>query len=342
MSAQLTEFVAAHRSKLPLLVVTLVALVVPVILGDFLLFLAASILAFGLYGSSFDILFGYTGLLSFGHSVFLGAGAYAAALAVAEHGQSAFAGFLIAITFASALAFVVGLIAIRLKSHGFVILTILVALSFRLLAETFSSITGGTDGIIVTVPPIQLPVVGELLFIDPVVRYYTTLAVVMVSLFFIYRLVNSPVGLVFQMIRENEERAKMLGHNVMVYKLISFVVSGLFAGAAGVLVVYINGFVSSEILSVLVASEAVIFTILGGAATIIGPIFGAILIRGAENYISQITNAYPLLVGVILLLTILFEPRGIVGIATRVRERFVGTNGSTNDGVDYSETVDND
>jgi branched-chain amino acid transport system permease protein len=306
----------------------LVAIAIPLLIGDFLLFLAASALALGLYGASFDLLYGYTGLLSFGHSVFFGAGAYAATFALNDFGQGVFVGLIAAFLLTALVAVGLGIIAVRVKSHGFVIVTILIALIAQLLAETFTDVTGGTDGLIVSVPPVRLPGLGEFTFFDPLFVYYFTLVVLVVSLLFMYRLVNSRMGLVFRMIRENEQRARMLGYDVTIYKMVAFIASGAFAGVAGVLAMYINGFVDASQFSLIVAGDAIIFTMLGGRATLVGAVIGAVLIEGSSSYVSQLTDAYPLIIGLLLLVTVVAEPDGLVGLWNRLRDRFTGTDAS--------------
>lgn len=305
--------------ELALAAVLAVVLVLPRYLGNFLLFLAASILALGLYGASFDLLYGYTGLLSFGHSVFFGAGAYVATFALNDHGQGVLVGLVVGFLATGLIAVGLGLVAVRVKSHGFVIVTLIIALIAQQLAESMTDITGGTDGIVVIAPPLSIPWLGEFSLLDPAVRYYFTLGVVLVSLYLMYRLVNSSTGLVFRMIRENEQRARMLGYNVTVYKLIAFVASGAFAGVAGVLAVYVNGFVNASQFSLLQAGDAIIYTMIGGQATLIGGVVGAVIIEGTSNYVSQLTDAYPLIVGLLLLVTVVVEPDGLVGLWKRLR-----------------------
>lgn len=302
-------------------VLAAIAVAFPFTAGDFILFLAASILALGLYGAAFDLLYGYTGLLSFGHAVFFGVGAYTAAFAIQDFGQGVFLGLLAGFVITALIAIGLGLIAIRVSSHGFVIVTILIALIANLAAVSLTSITGGTDGLIVIVPNVVLPGLGEFSMFDPLFRYFFTLAVVVASLLVMYRIVNSPVGLVFRMIRDNEKRARMIGYNVTIYKLAAFSISGAFAGLAGVLSTYITGFVSASEFSLIVSGDAIIYTLVGGRATLIGAIFGAVLIEGSSNFISEVTDAYPLIIGVLLLVVVIFEPEGLAGILSRARER---------------------
>lgn len=297
-----------------------IAVIYPFTVDNFLLFLGASVLALGLYGASFDLIYGYTGLLSFGHAAFYGVGAYAATFAIQDYGQGVLTAMLVGFLVTAVIAIGLGLIAIRVSSHGFVIVTILIVLIANLAAVSLTSITGGTDGMSVIVPELALPMLGEFSMLNPMFRYFFVLAVVGVSLMAMNRLVNSPIGLVFRMIRDNEQRARMLGYNVTVYKLIAFSVSGAFAGVAGVLSMYVTGFVSASHFALIVSGDAVIYTLVGGRATLIGAILGAVLIEGASNFVSGITDVYPLIIGAILLFTVIFEPEGVVGMSHRVRD----------------------
>ncbi|WP_332900276.1 MULTISPECIES: branched-chain amino acid ABC transporter permease [unclassified Haladaptatus] len=297
------------------------AAIVPFVAGEFGLFLGASILALGLYGASFDLLYGYTGLLSFGHSVFFGVGAYAATFAINDYAIGAITSLLIAFIITGIVAIGLGLIAVRVSSHGFVIVTILLALIAHLAASSLTGLTGGTDGLTVLVPMVNLPVLGEFTLFDPMFRYYFTLVVLVVSLFLMYRVTTSPVGLAYRMIRENEKRARLLGYNVTLYKLSAFMLSGAFAGLAGALSMYISGFVSASEFSLTVSGDAIIFTLIGGRGTLIGAVVGAALIELVANQVSELTDAYPLFIGVLLVTTVILEPEGLLGLLKRVKER---------------------
>ena len=322
--------------------ITLLAIAVafPFVAADFMLFLVASILALGLYGAAFDLLYGYTGLLSFGHAVFFGVGAYAATFAITDYRQGVLVGLIAGFVVTALVAIGLGFVAIRVSSHGFVIVTILIALIANLAATSFTSITGGTDGLSVTIPAVTIPGLRQFSMFDPLFRYFFTLAVVIASLLVMYRLVNSPVGLVFRMIRDNEQRARMLGYRVTIYKLIAFSFSGAFAGLAGVLSTYVTGFVSASEFSLIVSGDAIIYTLIGGRATLIGAIFGALLVEGTSNYVSEITASYPLIIGGLLLVVVLFEPEGLAGMLERVRERL--RNSDTMPGSSGSESSSED
>lgn len=306
------------RRRVPVALGVLVALGVPAIVDGFWLFVATVTLTLGLYGAAYDLLYGYTGLLSFGHSVFFGLGAYAAAFA-AFAGTGPVAGLVLALVAAGLGAVALGIVAVRVVSHGFVIVTILLALIVHLIAVTWSDVTGGTDGLTVDVPTIALPGVGDLSLLDPLVAYYLSLIVLVASLLVMHRIVTSPVGLAFRMVRDNEHRARLLGYNVEAYKLGAFATSGAFAGVAGGLSTYVNGFVSAGDFSLLVAGDPIIFTLVGGRGTLVGPVLGAVLVRVGATWVSDYTTAYPLFVGTLLVVTVVLEPEGILGLTRRIR-----------------------
>jgi branched-chain amino acid transport system permease protein len=318
---------ADARRRLGWAAALLVALAVPLVTGPFGLFIAASILALGLYGAAFDVLYGYTGLLSIGHSVFFGVGAYAAAFAVRDAGTGALAGLVVALFAGAVAAVLLGVVAVRVASHGFVIVTILLALVAHLAATTWVGLTGGSDGFTVVVPPVRLPGL-TVSFVDPVGRYYAVLVVVAVSVAVLRRVVGSPVGLAFRLVRENERRARALGYNVAAYKLAAFVVSGAFAALGGALSTYVTGFVSAEDFALIVSGDPIIFTLVGGRATVVGAVVGAAVVELAATSISEVTSAYPLFVGLLLVVVVVAEPEGLLGVARRLRDRVRERGGS--------------
>ena len=304
-----------------------VALVAPLVLDAFGLFLAASVLALGLYGAAFDLLYGYTGLLSIGHSVFFGVGAYAATFALRDAGTGPLLALLASLLAGAIAAVILGAVAVRVASHGFVIVTILLALLAHLVATTWTDLTGGTDGLTVLVPPVELAGLSVSL-LNPVGRYYFVLAVLVASLATLRQLVASEVGLAFRLVRENERRARALGYNVAAWKLAAFVVSGAFAGLAGALSTYVTGFVSADVFALIVSGDPIIFTLVGGRGTLVGAVVGAALVEGSANVVSELTDAYPLFVGALLVTIVVLEPEGLLGLARRardaVRDRFGG------------------
>ena len=214
------------------------ALAIPLVLGEFGLYLAAVIATAAIYGVAYDVAYGYTGLLSFGHAVFFGTGAYAAALAVRDLDSGGLAAVALGVVAATAVALLVGWVAVRVSEHGFVILTIIFVLLANLLAVSFSSVTGGTDGFTVAFPAL----LGVLDPFDPAVRYYVVLLALGATLLVLRRLLASPVGLAFRMIDDNERRARLLGYDAARYKLTALAISGGFSGLAGALDAMVVGY----------------------------------------------------------------------------------------------------
>jgi len=299
--------------------------------NSYAMFIGSTFLVAALYGVAYDLLYGYTGLLSLGHAVFFGVGAYAVVFAIREFNLGLLMALVAALVVTALVAVLLGVI-LRISHliHAFVIITILVALIVELWASSASELTGGTDGLNLVISEAGL--FGAVPFqpYDPVTRYYLVGAFLLLSFFVLYRLVNSPVGLVFEMIRENEERARTLGYNVKAYKYLAFVVSGAFTGLAGALETYVVGHVSASQFSIFVSADPLVYTLIGGRGTLVGPIIGAGIVTIASDQIRSITDAWPLFVGLILITVAVVEPEGIMGLRERVSgaevfDRFRGT-----------------
>lgn len=302
------------------LVLAIVAAVLPLVLGDFGLFLAASIVAAGIYGAAYDVAYGYTGLLSFGHAVFFGTGAYAAALLVRDLGLGTGPALLASLVAGALAALLVGIVAVRVSEHGFVILTIIFVLLAELAAISWSSVTGGSDGFSVAYPPLF----GTFDLFDPVVRYYVALAALLFTLLALRRLVATPAGLAFRMIRDNERRARLLGYPTGRYRLASLSVSGAFSGLAGALSSVTIGYVSASNYSIAASAEPLVFALIGGRGTLLGPVIGAVVVEGFAEGVRGLSTVYPLLVGGLLVVVVVVEREGLLGIVSRLAVRFRG------------------
>ncbi|QLG60542.1 branched-chain amino acid ABC transporter permease [Halorarum salinum] len=293
--------------------------------------LASLILIWGIFAIGFDLLLGYTGLLSFGHAAFWGGAAYAAGIFSAEVSGLPLLVVLAGTTFAVLLSWVLGYLSLRRGGIYFAILTLAFAqMLFYMAASPLASLTNGENGFTsVHVEPLfgvidlGLPVfwpvsilLGEMLYVF--VAAFFVLAVVVA-----YRVLNSPYGIVLNAIRENEQRAEFVGLNVRRYKLMAFVISGAFAGVAGSLFTIHGNYVPLESLYWTESGEIVIITVLGGAGSLFGPILGAGLYLYVENVVSgfgTIGTLWHLILGVIFVGVIWLFPRGIWGIVEDVRE----------------------
>jgi ABC-type branched-chain amino acid transport system, permease component len=269
-------------------------------------------MVWALFAMSFDLIFGYTGLLSFGQALFFGLGGYAVTIPVLKLGLGTGAGLLLSMAVPAAVAAFVGFFSVRLTGIHFVIITIIFALIGSTVGETWTSLTGGADGLVFMPPPLDLGV-AKLDLMDIRTTYYLVLAVVALSYLFLRRMVRSPLGKVFVAIRENEERARLIGYDVRRYKLLAFVIAGGLSGLAGGLYSLSLKYASATFLHWSISGHAVVYTIVGGAGTLLGPVLGAVLIMSLEHYLVNLLQATDLVVGAVLVSTLLLAPKGIVG-----------------------------
>ena len=271
----------------------------------------------------FNLLLGYTGLLSFGHSAYFGAGAYAVAFIVRDFGiqsmELCLLGGLLGTLLVSALF---GVICVRHTRIFFSILTLALSQVLWSLAFKFFWVTGGTDGI--RVPFAKIALVGGLVnFAGPgsfqrfvYAYYYYALALFLVATAIMWVIVHSPFGKALQAIRDNEVRARFVGVPVRRYRWIAFVISGLFTGLAGVLWVPLNGLTTPDVLHWPFSGEIVFLTVLGGFRTFTGPIVGAVVFNYLKTYAVATTEYWQLLLGVVLVTLVMVLPRGIAGTAS--------------------------
>lgn len=305
------EQVAVHpqagRIQLALLAAALlVALIAPQFLYPIFLM---KLLTFALFASAFNLLLGYTGLLSFGHAAFFGGAAYFTAHAVKEWGWSPEAGILLGVAGAALLGLVMGAIAIRRQGIYFAMVTLALSQMFFFFCLQ-ASFTHGEDGI-QSVPRGHL--FGVLDLNDTMTMYYFVLAVFVLGLLVIWRFVNSPFGMILKSIRENEQRAISLGYSVSRYKLGAFVMSAALAGLAGGLKALIFQFATLTDVGWQMSGEVILMTLLGGIGTLFGPIFGAGLVVTLQNYLATSDFPVTIITGVVFMVCVLLFRRGLVG-----------------------------
>jgi branched-chain amino acid transport system permease protein len=279
--------------------------------------LLTEILVWALFAVSFDVLYGYTGLLSFGHSAFFGLGAYGLSLSIIHWKVPPLLALVIAAVAVAVFTCLVAAVAVRLSGHYFVVITIVVSLVLFFAAMGLRGFTGGDDGL--NFPRVRL--FGDLTFGDPLVRYYAVLAVVGGLYLLTRRVVDSPLGLAWKAVRDNEARARLLGYDAGRLKFAAYVLSGTLAGIAGGLYALINSYTTVELLHWSLSGDPVMWTIVGGAGTLAGPVVGALLLVFLRDFLSTVLiHVYPILVGAMLIVSIIFFPRGIVG-SLQARQR---------------------
>jgi branched-chain amino acid transport system permease protein len=295
---------------LAVLLVLLIAL--PWIAPYFYIFIATEILILGLFAASFNLIFGYTGMLSFGHAAFFGIGAYATALLLQGMQWPLLACLLVAIAAGAVLALVIGFFSVRLNEVYFSMLTLAFGMMVFAVVHQWRSVTNGSDGIAgFTVTSLGLGF--DLALGNPSVYYHVVLVVVVLATALLYLICRSSFGLILRAIRQNPERVAFCGLNVRSYRLAAFTLAGAFAGLAGGLMAPFLRIASPELVHWSMSAEPVLMSILGGTGYFLGPFFGAAMFVLLETWITSMTQAWMLVLGIILALMVMFFRRGLLG-----------------------------
>ena len=297
-------------------------IVVPLFAGSYHMSMATQILIFGVFAMSLDLLMGYTGLSSFGHGAPFGAAAYGTGLLVKYGFQNPALAILAGLVMAVIVSAIFGFLAVRTSQAYFLMITLALGQIVFAVAWNWRKLTGGDDGM----PGISRPDVGlPWPMTDATAFYFFVLVFFTLSYFLMRQFVNSPFGRSLVGIRDNEPRMKALGYNTFLHKYICFIVAGLFAGLAGVLYAFFNGFISPAEAGVGNSGEVMLMVILGGAGTLFGSAMGAGVIVLMKHYVSIYTEHWPLIVGIAFVLTIFFAPRGIGGYLLPLWKRRIVT-----------------
>lgn len=276
----------------------------------------ARIMVLASYAIGYNVLFGYTGLLSLGHAMFFAAGMYGMGLSVRHFGFSPAPALLAGLVAGVALSFVVGLLALRTAGVAFMIVTLMFAQAVYLAILLFGKYTRGDEGFVIQKADRMLAGID---LTDPNNRYLAALALFVICLMATLWLMRQPAGKVLIAIRENEERAKLLGYDVYRHKLAAVVISGTISAMAGAFYGLLFGYVGATFATVQYSIFPLLWVLLGGAGTIIGPFIGALFMFYLIDLSSGITSAFMLIAGVVLVLLTLFAPQGLVG---ELRNRF--------------------
>jgi branched-chain amino acid transport system permease protein len=301
------QLATKHRASIASLVVLVFPLVMPFTA------LAANILIYGLYALGFNLVYGYLGLLSFGHAALFGTGAYVCGIAIVHFGLPWFAAIALGIAGGLVMAALIGVLAIRTRGIYFAMVTLALSQCVYYLFYQAVDWTGGENGLrginvhVINVFGIKLD------FINPLTRYYVIAAFVIAAFFVLSRILASPFGAVIEAVRENEIRARASGYDVTLTRLVTFVLSGGFCGLAGALQALHLSIVPIEILHYDTSGVVVMIALLGGMGTFFGPMIGAAAFLLLENLVSLWTVHWQLVVGAVFMICVLFFPAGIWG-----------------------------
>jgi len=311
----------SYTSYLTAAIVLVILCLAPAFFSTYVLGLLILTLIYGIFAMSLNILTGYAGLPSLGHAMFFGISAYTVGILEVKmstnFGLQLIAGLSAAVVIGAGF----GLLAVRSKGISFVMITLSLSMVLWGLASNLAGVTGGTDGL----PGISRPKLS-LIPLDLEITssfYYFVLGFFIVSALLMYLIARSPFGYTLLGIRESETRMSCLGYNVWRYKYLSFIVAGVFAGLAGILSVYYNGFVNPGDLGIETSAKVLFMVILGGAGTLLGPLIGACSIVLLENFISAYSQRWPMILGAIYVLVVLFAPDGLYDPIKRFIRRFV-------------------
>ena len=276
------------------------------------------LLCFALFACAFNLLLGFTGLLSFGHAAFFGSAAYITGWFVKSQGWTPELALLVGALGAGLIGLVVGAVAIRRQGIYFAMITLAIAqmVYFVCLQAPF---TGGEDGL-QGVPRGSL--FGKFSLESDTTMYYFVVAIFVLCFLFISRIVHSPFGQVLKMIRENEPRAISLGYQVDRYKLLAFVLSALLAGLAGSMKTLVMGFATLSDVHWSMSGEVILMSLLGGVGTFFGPVLGAGIVIGLQNMLADKVGSWvTVIIGVIFVVCVLAFRKGVVGELHAFRER---------------------
>jgi branched-chain amino acid transport system permease protein len=285
--------------------------------------LLEEVFAFGAFAMAYDILLGYTGIVSFGHAMFFGTGAYAVGIFMNQENATSvnfWEGIGAAVVIGIVLSIVISMLSLRIRDTYFAMITLAVGQTFFILAGSHAlrPLTNANDGMTVNLPEWldgDLPI------------YYLAFGFLVLTAIVLGRFVHSPIGDVLKGIRENESRVLALGHSAFRFKMMAFIVSGVFSSLAGAVYAVVQMFVSTQVYDVSTSLNVLLMVIIGGAGTLYGGLIGALIILYAQSEFGNLAGTYPFLnhymivFGVMYILIVRFLPNGILGTLLSWRGR---------------------
>ncbi len=299
--------------RVPLVVIALL-LAAQFVLPDYHHGNMTRIMVFAVFAIGYNVAFGYAGLLSLGHAMFFAAGLYGAGMSAHFLGVSMPLAFVFGGLCGLVLALVVGLIALRTRGVSFMIVTLMFSQAAFLTILYFNEFTRGDEGFVLA-PEIRQLRLGEtvLSLTDPDLRYNLALGLFAACYLLGVALLRSPIGRVLVALRENESRVQMLGYNTFGYKLLALTLSGLLSGLSGAAYALLFAYVGATFASTQYSIYPLLWVLLGGVGTALGPLIGTGLMFYLVDFASEITSSYLIVVGVVLVLLVIVFPKGLIG-----------------------------
>lgn len=280
--------------------------------------LATEMLIFAIFALGFDILFGYTGLLSFGHAIFFGIGAYATGIVLVRVVPSLFVALAVGTALSVAISYAVAFLSIQKRGIYFVMITLAFCQMFYFIGFKWTRLTGGDNGLH-GVPRTSF---GPVDLNSEITLYFFILVLFLLSVLLAYRIVNSPFGRVLKALKDNEDRARSVGYNATTFKTAAFMISAFFASLAGGLYALHSNFVPIDTLSINTSGDVVVMALLGGIGTLYGPVMGAMLVVYLKNLLSNWVGNWHLILGGIFIVSVLTVRQGIFPVIfEKVKEK---------------------
>ena len=297
-----------------------VVVVLPFMIGKYYLSVLTLIWIWAIATVGLNILFGYTGLLSLGHSAFIGIGAYAFGLLTVKAGLAFWPSFLLAVIISGMLGFLIGIPSLRAKGQHFVLVSLGFGIIVSVVSTAWTGLTGGSRGFAGVPRPTTIPLLNgaKLSFTSTRGMYYFVLIWLVIALLICYRIVKSRIGKTFVAIKHDEILVRTLGTNVFRNKLLSFTLSAMFAGLAGVLYASYNAVLSPDISGFFRSVELVAYLLVGGAGYVFGPVIGSLVLVAIPEILQVVPELRVFIFGIILALFIIFLPGGIAGLSKRL------------------------
>ena len=300
------------RSLAPYIVSGIILIILPYFLPSQLQSMLTKVIIFGIFAMSLDLVWGYTGLISFGHAAYFGLAGYVTGILILRYGIESF--WLVmpaAIAVSAFAASIFGLLALRVRGMYFFFITFAFGELLFNMAWKWRGLTGGSDGL-PGIPP--YPDLGLPWFTwDAGGFYYFVLVVFGICFFLLYRITHSPFGHALVGIRENEPRMRALGYNTWAHRYVAFILGGVFAGVAGVLYTHFNGIASPSSLGFATSALVLLMVVIGGAGTLFGPLMGAVIIVLLKYYASIFTpERWPLVLGAVFIISAMLFRGGLL------------------------------